>query len=272
MDKRDIAQTFRERLGLLIQRADGNLARFADKAGLDRSALSQFLAPGTTRLPRAESLCRIAEFNGVSLDWLLGVSQSETSSTEVAPGLTIERVTDENGKLRLDAWHAEATGYKIRYVPAILPDLLRLDEVTAFEYGSEPEGLVSAKADQSRRQLDYSRRPETDMEVCMPRQTLEALAGGEGMWAELPDSLRRHQIDHMAHLLDELYPTFRLFLYDARKVFSAPYTVFGPLRAAIYMGDLYVVVNAVEQIRSLSQHFDGLIRLADVTPTGHGAS
>ena len=30
--------------------------------------------------------------------------------------------------------------------------------------------------------LDYSRRTETDMEVCMPRQRLELLAEGRGHW------------------------------------------------------------------------------------------
>ncbi|MEO1200916.1 MAG: transcriptional regulator, partial [Pseudomonadota bacterium] len=92
------------------------------------------------------------------------------------------------------------------------------------------------------------------------------LACGEDVWADLPVELRRAQLTHMADLLDELYPTFRLFLYDGRKGFSAPYTIFGPLRAAIYMGGVYVVISAVEQIRRLVQHFDGLIRIADVTP------
>ncbi|MEO1200488.1 MAG: helix-turn-helix transcriptional regulator, partial [Pseudomonadota bacterium] len=165
MDKRDIAQTFRERLTRLVQRHDGNLARFADAAGLDRSALSQFLAPGATRLPRAESLCRIAEANGVSLDWLLGISQSESNVSDVAPMLTIERPVDESGRDSIDAWHADAMGYKIRYVPAALPDLLRLDDVTEAQYRRDPASDVTQKADQSRRQLDYTRRPETDMEV-----------------------------------------------------------------------------------------------------------
>ena len=36
----------------------------------------------------------------------------------------------------------------------------------------------------------------------------------------------------MATLLDDLYPTFRLFLYDGRMRYSIPYTIFGPYRAA----------------------------------------
>jgi hypothetical protein len=70
----------------------------------------------------------------------------------------------------------------------------------------------------------------------------------------------------MARLTEELYPTFRLFLYDGRRRFAAPYTVFGPQRAALYLGGLYLVVNSVEHIRALTRHFDGLIRNAVIGP------
>ena len=68
----------------------------------------------------------------------------------------------------------------------------------------------------------------------------------------------------MAHLLDDLYPTFRLFLYDGRMRYSVPYTIFGSIRAAIYVGDMYLVLNATQPVRALTRHFDNLIRAADV--------
>jgi hypothetical protein len=68
----------------------------------------------------------------------------------------------------------------------------------------------------------------------------------------------------MARLLDDLYPSFRLFLYDGRQRYSVPYTIFGQLRAAIYVGDMYLVLNATEPIRTLTRHFDQLIRAAEV--------
>lgn len=79
-------------------------------------------------------------------------------------------------------------------------------------------------------------------------------------------SARLEQLGHMARLLDDLYPTFRLFLYDGRAWFSIPYTIFGPYRAAIYVGGLYLVLNATDPIRTLTRHFDGLIRVAEITP------
>lgn len=100
----------------------------------------------------------------------------------------------------------------------------------------------------------------------MPLQRLVGFARGEGMWAGLSEDERRDQLTQMAGLVDELYPTFRLFLYDARRTFSAPMTLFGPQRAAIYMGDMYLVLNATEHIRVLIDRFDSLIRQAVVNP------
>lgn len=267
MDKRDLGDLFRERLALLIARYDGNHAAFARTLGLDRSALSQLLAEGSTRLPRAETLQRLAEVHHVSLDWLLGLSQSERQSTEIAPTLEIEEIEHgDDDDTRLARWHREAIGYKIRYVPSTIPDLLRTPEVIVYLYGARRGPLPETLIREADRRLAYSRRPETDIEVCMPRQTLEALARGHGLWADLPLAERRGQLDQMAELVDELYPTFRLFLFDGRRAYSAPYTVFGPLRAALYVGDMYLVVNAVEHIRALTRHFDALIRLSSVNP------
>ena len=70
----------------------------------------------------------------------------------------------------------------------------------------------------------------------------------------------------MMHLIEELYPTFRLFLYDGRKHYLSPFTIFGPKRAAVYLGDMYMVINSVEHIRQLTRRFDEAIRLASIPP------
>ena len=66
---------------------------------------------------------------------------------------------------------------------------------------------------------------------------------------------------------DELYPTFRWYLFDGSRRYAAPVTVFGPLRAALYLGQLYLVLTSAEHVRTLSRHFDVLIRNAEVQPT-----
>ena len=75
---------------------------------------------------------------------------------------------------------------------------------------------------------------------------------------------RLDQLDHMAGLVDELYPSFRLVLFDQQAHYSIPYTVFGPYRAAIYVGGMYLVLNATATVQALTRHFDGLIRAATV--------
>jgi hypothetical protein len=171
----------------------------------------------------------------------------------------------------LERWHKEATGYKIRYVPAQVPDLLRTPDVIAYEYSGRAAPSPSWQQRNAEFRLDYTRRPETDMEVCMPRQRLELLAEGHGHWRGLGRKARQSQLRYMAELVEELYPSFRLFLYDQLKSYSIPYTVFGPQRAAIFVGEMYLVLNATEHIRSLTRHFDNLIRRAVVSPNESAA-
>lgn len=266
LDKRDIGELFRERLIEVVERYPGNRSAFAASIGLDRSALSQLLSGRTVRLPRAETLAAIADQHQVSLDWLLGLSQRESVAPVVAATLEVEERAGGATDTRLMSWRRDAAGYKIRYVPASLPDSLRTDAVIEYELGARLGPSQETRKREADLHLEYSRRPETDMEVCMQLQRLRGFARGDGVWAGLDRRVRAEQIAHMADILAELYPTFRLFLYDGLRVFSAPYTVFGPLRAAIYIGDAYVVINGTEQIRALADHFDGLIRRATVNP------
>lgn len=263
MDKRDLSTVFRDRLKLLLARHGRNQSTFAASVGIDRSALSQLLSGQSTRLPRAETLLNIAETYGVSLDWLMGLSQDEGLASEIRESLEIEEGTGGFDHTLLAAWHAEAAGTKVRYVPAGIPDLLRTDAVIAYEAGITRKNRET-QIDEKDYRIDYNRRPETDMEVCMPRHMLEIFAKGNGVWSGLSDVDRRAQLDHMARLIDDLYPSFRLYLYDGRQRYSIPYTIFGQIRAAIFVGDMYLVLNAVTPIQKLTRHFDNLIRAAEI--------
>ncbi|KQZ19221.1 XRE family transcriptional regulator [Mesorhizobium sp. Root552] len=263
MDKRDLSNLFRERLKLLLTRSDLNQSAFATAVGIDRSALSQLLSGASTRLPRAETLLNMAAEFKVSLDWLLGLSQDEGVTGEIRESLEIEEAAGGFDRTLLAKWHAEAAGSKIRYVPAGIPDLLRTEALVEYEAGITNKSR-RAQAGETQYRIDYNRRPETDMEVCMPRHTLEIFARGLGVWDGFAEADRREQLLHMSALLDDLYPTFRLFLYDGRMRYSIPYTIFGPYRAAIYVGDMYLVLNAIQPIRTLTSHFDNLIRAAEI--------
>lgn len=267
MDRREIVEVFRERLDEVIRRSGLSRSAFAARIRLDRSTLSQLLSQGHDRLPRAETIAAIAESAQVSVDWLLGLSQEGQLSADLLPqALEIEPGAGTPADERLKRWHAEAVGYKIRYVPTTLPDLLKSEEVISYEYKQQDSRMPKVRMEEAERRLAYSRRPETDMEVCSSIQSLEDFARGDGIWRDLPAEARRDQLDRMVRTLDELYPTLRWFLFDGLRSYCVPMTIFGPLRAAVYIGDMYLVLNSTEHVRELTHRFDNLIRAAVIQP------
>ena len=128
MDKREVAAAFRERLQTLLGDERGGTAAFLRDTGIDRSALSQFLDPGIDRMPRAETLRRIAEARGVTADWLLSLSNAPQGRQEVTPSVQIESAEAAAGGSPLEEWRREAAGMKLRYVPSNIPDMLGLAE------------------------------------------------------------------------------------------------------------------------------------------------
>lgn len=267
IDRREAVRVFRERLKEVIERSGRSRSAFAAEVGMDRSTLSQLLASDDVRLPRAETVASIAAVAQVSVDWLLGLTEEGRLGTDVLPqALEIEAGASSPADARLARWHAEAAGYKIRYVPTTLPDLLKTQDVIRYEFREYGLRVPEGRIEETEARLAYSRRPETDMEACSAFQPVEAFARGEGLWRGLPASVRREQLEWMIALIEELYPTFRWFLYDGLQRFSAPLTIFGPKRAALYVGNMYFVFNSTEHIRVLTEHFDGLIRIATVQP------
>ena len=257
MDKRALAATFRERLQTLLAEERGGVAGFLRDTGIDRSALSQFRDPEVDRLPRAETLRRIAEARGVTVDWLLSLSNAPEGRQEVTPSVQIESAEAPGGGSPIEEWRREAAGMKLRYVPSSLPDMLGLSED-----GAEPE----TRAGQPENVLGGFRLGEMDVEIAMPVQTLEDLAAGAGLWRGTGAAPRRRLLGHMAATCAETYPTLRLHLFDGRTAFAAPFTVFGRIRAAVYLGEAYLVVTSADQVGALSRLFDSLVRRAIVDP------
>lgn len=268
MMRRETAEVFRTRLLEVIGSAGMTRSAFANATGMDRSTLSQLLSDDSVRLPRAETIAAIAKLSQVSVDWLLGLSQEG----QLGPDMVSEAVAVEHGAsspedARLRRWHAEAIGYKIRYVPATLPDLLKTEEVIRYEYRDDSVLPTANRIEDAEARLAYSRRSETDMEVCTSYQLVEEFARGEGLWRNLSREARKTQLEAMLELIEELYPTFRWFMFDGLRRYSIPLTIFGPQRVAIYAGDIYLVFKSTEHIRVLTRHFDDLIRDAVVQPT-----
>lgn len=268
IDRRDTVRIFRARFLEALERAGLSRSALARQTGVDRSTLSQLLSLDNGRLPRADTVAAIASVLKVSLDWLLGLSHEARLGADVLQESlhftpSAQTPVDEN----LARWHVEAAGYKIRYVPATLPDLIKTEEVMRFEFRDYAAKSADQAIAASHGRLAYTRLPDTDMEICMPRQSLEAFARGEAMWTGLDRAVRTAQLVKMAAIADELYPSLRINLFDAMTHYSAPYTIFGPARAAVYLGQVYFVFNTTPHIRVLMSHFDGLVRAATVPAT-----
>jgi len=255
------------RLADAVARSGLSKSEFAERAGVDRTTLSQLLSPTNQRLPRVDTVLALAGAHDLSIDWLVGLSNAgpveaelhvrDTSFEAPGPSPIDEHLVD---------WLTEAAGSKIRYVPATLPDLLKTDAVVRFERAREAGPDAEQSIDTTAARLMWARDPDTEMECCSSVQALMSFAKGDGMWGRLHVAQRREQLDHMIQLVDELYPTFRWFLFDGARRYAAPVTVFGTQRAALYLGQLYLVLTSVEHVRSLSRHFDGLVRDAAVQP------
>lgn len=259
-------QLFQQRLQQVINYSGLNRSHFATSIKVDRSTLSQLLASENVRLPRADTVASIAEVHGVSIDWLLGLTQQGSMAADILPeAFQVDDYSSNYFEKNLE-WHREASGYKIRYVPTTLPDLLKTEAVAEYEFNRYGSGKVDQSVRDNQLLLLQQRHPGSELETCMSIQHVTSFASGEGIWKGLPVKHRREQLQRMIELNDELYPGFRWFLYDGKQTYSSSFTIFGPMRATLFLGHLYVVINGIDQIRKLTDRFDDLIRIASVHP------
>lgn len=261
MDKRELATRFSKRLRQILESGEGGTAAFVHDTGIDRSALSQFLDPRTVRLPRAEALRNIAIARGISVDWLLDLETAQEGRQEVSSSIEIEGEKEEDVS-PLERWREEADGHKMRYVPSTLPDMLSL----AGLQPDDSRDAIDARGSGVENVLEGMDIHDMDLEIAMPIQTLEDVTYQSGLWRHFDPELCKRQLTHMAAICNETYPTLRLHLYDGTKTFSAPFTVFGKMRVAIYIGEAYLVVTSKEQIKTFVQRFDGLVRQSIIRP------
>ncbi|RAI00193.1 transcriptional regulator [Acuticoccus sediminis] len=266
--RRAVVKSFRERLQVVMDRSALTPSAYARTVGIDRSTLAQLLAPANERLPRAETLAAIATLAGVSVDWLLGLTSQERPGAEVIEPVSVEGGAHSPIDDRFLRWYAEAetAGYRIRSVPRSFPDFLKSAEVMRYEYAQWPEIDEAATVRWAMERRAQMRQSALSQESCVPLQALEAFARGTGQWQDLPAEIRRQQLGEMSEICRELYPSLTFHLYDLKQTYSAPFTVFSPQRAMIYIGALFFMFTATEHVRALNRRFDDLIRAAVVQP------
>ena len=110
-------------------------------------------------------------------------------------------------------WHQEAAGYKIRHVPATLPDMLKTREMLAWEYepqlGRTAEQAIGASEDRlrldARGALGLRDRPAAARD--------HAFARAEGYYAGLPATIRRAQLDRLHRPSRSALPRAAAYLF-----------------------------------------------------------
>jgi transcriptional regulator with XRE-family HTH domain len=266
IDKRLRALQFRDRLRDAMQRRGISQSALARQIGVDRSTVSQLLSGDGPRLPNAQVVGECAATLGVSADWLLSLSaRPETAADLLATSAALTAAPRALVDEQIFAWHREAAGYKIRHVPAALPDMMKTHALLEWEYtphlGRTTQQAINASEDR----LQWMRGAHSDYEIAVPRHEMIAFASATGYYADLPAALRLEQIDRFIALNDALYPRLRLYLFDARRLFAAPVTVFGPLLAVLYTGQNYIAFRDTERVQALTLNFDQLVREAAIT-------
>ena len=127
MDKRARSDLFRHRLQQAMALSGETQSSLARKTGADRSTLSQILSGTAARLPNGQLVAQCAQSLGVSADWLLGLSDQPDSLAQIlAQAMTMVDAPRALIDAQIFAWHQEAAGYKIRHVPAGLPDMVKI--------------------------------------------------------------------------------------------------------------------------------------------------
>lgn len=265
MKKQQRSKLFRSRLLDRLNAIGMSRSELARQCHVDRSTIAQLLNSEDVRLPNAHLAAECACALQVSSDWLLGLTErSETSAGLLSTACEItdaERTPSDEQILR---WHREASGYKIRHVPATFPDLLKTEKVLEFEYANYIDKTPEQASSAMRESMQWLNTPGSDYEICLPTHMLRSMMQGTGYWEGLEQTARDEQLDYLVSVSRESYPSLRIYSFDNKKVYSSPITVFGHLLAVVYVGRYYLVFKESLQIQALTRHFDDLIREADI--------
>ena len=265
MDKRRRAGVFRERLIEVMSVKGMTKSGLSRAENVDRSTIGQLLKNDQPRLPNAQLAADAANALGVSTDWLLGLTnRPETPGDIIAAALSLSPAERTSADEQLLEWHHEAAGYKVRHVPATLPDILKTKRILDWEYASVRERRLPEALSAIQDQLQWLSSGVSDYEIAVPVHEIESCAAGTAYYKNVEKDVRYEQLGFIADQCDQMFPRLRIFLFDAHNVFSSPVTIFGPNLAVIYVGQCYLAFREVERIKSLSSHFDWLVREAVV--------
>lgn len=272
MTKRDRVNLFRIRLADATTRAGLSKSALARAAGVDRSTIGQLFKPDMPRLPNAQLAADIAAELGVSLDWLMGLSnRPERPAAILATAISLASAERASTGDQVLDWHRESAGSKIRHVPATLPEMLKTEAMIAWEYSTLAPDVIDQVKTQAKAQLEWLMSGEADYEIAIPLHEVMSLAEGRGYYQGLETDVRSTQLNVLSEQATSLYPRLRLYLFDAHALYSAPLTVFSNDLAILYIGQCYMAIRERKRVMALKEHFDWLIRQCAVDAKNVGA-
>lgn len=261
MAKRDRHDLFRLRLREAMSVAGLSKSALARATSVDRSTIGQLFKDDLPRMPNAQLAADIAFTLGISADWLLGLTnQPEKPGDILASALSLSPAERTAADMQILEWHREVAGSKIRHVPATLPEMLKTDQMLAWEYSTLPSEMLDQVSTSARALIEWVRSGRADYEIAIPLHELRACAEGSGYYATLHPKHRTEQLSQLAQNIDDMFPRVRLFLFDAHQLYSAPVTVFGNSLAILYVGKCYLALREQQRVSALTDHFDWLIK------------
>ncbi len=263
---------FRARLIQAMDVMRMSRSELARLTGVDRSTISQLLNDEGARLPNAHVVGQCASALAVTSDWLLGLSdRPERAQDLIANALQITQAPRALVDEQIFEWHKQAAGYKIRHVPAGLPDMFKTHAMLSWEYtphlGRSTQQAIGASEDR----LAWMRQAQSEYEIAFARHEIESFANAEGYYRGIPLDVRRSQLERFAQLHEDLYPRARIYMYDPRALYSAPITVFGSQLAVLYLGRNYIAFRDRERIDGFTTHFDNLVRKSLISARDWGS-
>ncbi|MEM7520786.1 MAG: helix-turn-helix domain-containing protein [Pseudomonadota bacterium] len=265
MASRDRSETFRLRLLEAMKDKDMSKSALARRTNVDRSTIGQLLKGDQPRMPNAQLAADIAAALGVSVDWLLSLSnRPEPLGDILASAMAVSSAERSSANAAIEAWHRDAIGSKVRHVPASMPEMLKTQDLLDWEYAAAPQATVTQISETATGLFEWLRTGQADYEIALPLHEVTSCAAGTGYYNGLPNDVRRNQLNLMADQCDALFPRLRIFLFDARKMYSSPITVFGNALAILYVGKFYLSLRESQRVTAVTEHFDWLVRGCEV--------
>ena len=168
-----------------------------------------------------DTLHALAVAHDLSLDWLVGLSNAGPLEAELLTQTSFAgaRTVDDGRERLLGGW-ARRRSYKIRYVPSTLPDLLKTEAVIRFERAGAGGPDVAQTIETPRPSWRGRAIPTRRWSAARRSQGIASFARARASGAGSASRPRRQQLDHLIELVEELYPTFRWFLFDGSRRYA----------------------------------------------------